>query len=270
MPSKFTSRPSPKRGTVAELIAGNNAAAVNHVRHKLGETFCADTEDECFSHRFALTKDGMFGSDGEFSRFQPTDPVFFKIGPTSNATRTHIDRITAIVEDPANEKERAAFNSFADELRDDLNGSISDGEVIEMLAQHLITKPVFDALFKDYSFAQHNPMSLAMQGVLDVLQEHRLDKETDTLQRFYDSVKMRAEGIESSAGKQKLIVELYDKFFTNAFPRLRDKLGIVYTPVQVVDFIIHSVAHILETEFGQTLGSKGGVGGSDTRGAGWP
>ena len=171
--------------------------------------------------------------------------------------RTHIDRITAIVEDPANEKERAAFNTFAGELRDDLNGSISDGEVVEMLAQHLITKPVFDALFEDYSFAQHNPMSLAMQGVLDVLQEHRLDKEADTLQRFYDSVKLRVEGIDSAAGKQKIVVELYDKFFTNAFPRLRDKLGIVYTPVEVVDFIIHSVAHILETEFGQTLGSKG-------------
>ncbi|PZP27226.1 MAG: damage-inducible protein [Roseateles depolymerans] len=171
--------------------------------------------------------------------------------------RTHIDRITAIVEDPANEKERAAFNTFAGELRDDLNGSISDGEVIEMLAQHLITKPVFDALFEDYSFAQHNPMSLAMQGVLDVLQEHRLDKEADTLQRFYDSVKLRVEGIDSASGKQKIVVELYDKFFTNAFPRLREKLGIVYTPVEVVDFIIHSIAHILETEFGQTLGNKG-------------
>ena len=171
--------------------------------------------------------------------------------------RTHIDRITGIVADPINEKERAAFNTFAVELRDDLNGSISDGEVIEMLAQHLITKPVFDALFEDYSFAQHNPMSLAMQGVLDVLQEHRLDKEADTLQRFYDSVKMRAQGIENAAGKQKIVVELYDKFFANAFPRLRDKLGIVYTPIEVVDFIIRSVAHILETEFGQTLGSKG-------------
>ena len=171
--------------------------------------------------------------------------------------RTHIDRITAIVEDPTHEKERAAFNTFAEELRDDLNGSISDGEVIEMLAQHLITKPVFDALFEDYSFAQHNPMSLAMQGVLDVLQEHRLDKEADTLQRFYDSVKMRAHGIDNAAGKQKIVVELYDKFFRNAFPKMTERLGIVYTPVEVVDFIIHSVAHILESEFGQTLGSKG-------------
>jgi predicted helicase len=171
--------------------------------------------------------------------------------------KTHIDRITGIVEEPANVKEREAFGSFVKELRDDLNGSISDGEVIEMLAQHLITKPVFDALFEDYSFAQHNPMSLAMQGVLDVLQEHRLDKEADTLQRFYDSVKMRAAGIDNAAGKQKIVVELYDKFFRNAFPKMTERLGIVYTPVEVVDFIIHSVAHILETEFGQTLGSKG-------------
>lgn len=171
--------------------------------------------------------------------------------------RTHIDRITAIIENPANAKEREAFHAFAHELRDDLNGSITDGEIIEMLAQHLITKPVFDALFQDYSFAQHNPMSIAMQNVLDVLHEHRLDKEADTLERFYESVKLRAEGIDNAAGKQKIVVELYDKFFRNAFPKMTERLGIVYTPVEVVDFIIHSVAHILQAEFGQTLGSKG-------------
>ena len=171
--------------------------------------------------------------------------------------RTHIDRITAILENPDNAKERVAFAAFAAELRDDLNDSITDGEIIEMLAQHLITKPVFDALFEGYSFAQHNPMSLAMQAVLDILQEHNLDKEADTLQSFYDSVKMRAEGIENAAGKQKIVVELYDKFFRNAFPRMTERLGIVYTPVEVVDFIIHSVNDILQSEFGQTLGSKG-------------
>ncbi|WP_370869697.1 type ISP restriction/modification enzyme [Nitrosomonas sp.] len=171
--------------------------------------------------------------------------------------RTHIDRITGILENPANAKEQAAFTAFAAELRDDLNNSISDAEIIEMLAQHLITKPVFDALFEDYSFAQHNPMSLAMQAVLDILQEHNLNKEADTLQAFYHSVKLRAEGIESATGKQKIVVELYDKFFRNAFPKMTERLGIVYTPVEVVDFIIHSVNHILQSEFGQTLGSKG-------------
>lgn len=171
--------------------------------------------------------------------------------------RTHIDRIQGILENPANTTEKQAFEAFAAELRDDLNGSISDGEIVEMLAQHLITKPVFDALFADYSFAEHNPMSKAMQGVLDTLQEHRLDKEAETLQRFYDSVKLRAEGIDSAAGKQKIVVELYDKFFRNAFPKMTERLGIVYTPVEVVDFILHSVNHLLQQEFGQTLGSKG-------------
>lgn len=175
----------------------------------------------------------------------------------SKIARTHIGRITDIVKNEKNIEERKAFHSFTKELRDDLNNSISDAEIIEMLAQHLITKPVFDALFSDYSFAQHNPMSKAMQNVLDALQEHHLDKEADTLQRFYDSVKMRAQGIDSAVGKQKIVVELYEKFFRNAFPKMTERLGIVYTPVEVVDFIIHSVNNILETEFGQTLGSEG-------------
>lgn len=171
--------------------------------------------------------------------------------------RTHIARITALIEEPANTCEREAFQRFATELRDDLNDSITDAEIVEMLAQHLITKPVFDALFEGYSFASQNPISKAMQGVLDVLQEHRLDKEADTLEAFYDSVKMRAEGIDNAAGKQKIVVELYDKFFRNAFPKMTERLGIVYTPVEVVDFIIHSVGHVLQTEFGQGLGSEG-------------
>lgn len=169
--------------------------------------------------------------------------------------RTHIDRIKGIVNNPENTVEIAAFQAFAAELRDDLNNAITDDEVTEMLAQHLITKPVFDALFEDYRFTEHNPMSKAMQGVLTILQEHRLDKEADILEQFYESVKMRAANIDSASGKQKIVVELYDKFFRNAFPRMTERLGIVYTPVEVVDFIIHSVNDILKSEFNQTLGS---------------
>jgi predicted helicase len=171
--------------------------------------------------------------------------------------QTHITRITTILESQDNTVEREAFASFAAELRGDLNDSLGEAEIIEMLAQHVITKPVFDALFEGYNFAEANPMSIAMQKMLDVLEGHRLDKEADTLQRFYDSVKERAKGIENATGKQKIIVELYDKFFRNAFPRMTERLGIVYTPVEVVDFIIHSVNDILKVEFGQTLGSEG-------------
>jgi len=171
--------------------------------------------------------------------------------------QTHITRITTIVTNPENIKEVKVFTDFAEELRDDLNDSITDGEVIEMLAQHLITKPVFDALFADYSFASNNPVSLAMQQVLDILHEHHLEKEADTLEKFYDSVKMRAEGIDNAEGKQKIVVELYDKFFRNAFPKMTERLGIVYTPVEVVDFIIHSINDLLKSEFNLSLGDKG-------------
>ena len=171
--------------------------------------------------------------------------------------RTHIDRITAIIENPANTKEREAFEHFAEELRDDLNDSITRDDIIEMLAQHMVTKPVFDALFSGQSFATENSMSRAMQGVLDALHEHHLEKEASTLEAFYESVKMRASGIESAEGKQKIVVELYDKFFRNAFPKMSERLGIVYTPVEIVDFILNSVDHLLRTEFGQTLGSEG-------------
>jgi len=175
----------------------------------------------------------------------------------ASIAQTHIDRIKALLEDDSQTKAREAFDAFASELRDDLNDKVSDAEIVEMLAQHLITRPVFEALFADYSFAKHNPMSRAMQAVLDVLDELHLEKEADTLQEFYDSVKLRAEGIDSAAGKQKIVVELYDKFFRNAFPKMTERLGIVYTPVEVVDFILHSVDHLLRQEFGQTLGSKG-------------
>ena len=168
---------------------------------------------------------------------------------------THITRITGIV---ANEgPERTAFLAFLQELRDDLNPDISEAEAVEMLAQHLITKPVFDALFGDSRFTAHNPVSIAMDSVLGQLHEHNLAKETASLEKFYASVERRAEGVRTAKGRQTLITELYDRFFRAAFPRLAERLGIVYTPVEVVDFIIHSVNDVLKAQFGLTLGSGG-------------
>ncbi|MBI0002177.1 DEAD/DEAH box helicase [Bartonella sp. W8122] len=171
--------------------------------------------------------------------------------------RTHIDRIKAILENPENTKAIATFREFSAELKDDLNDALTDDEIIEMLAQHLITKPVFDALFSDYSFTAHNPMSQAIQKVLDVLSEFNINKESTSLDEFYHNVAMRAGGINSAEGRQKLVVELYDKFFRNAFPKMTERLGIVYTPVEVVDFILHSVNDVLKAEFNQSLGSEG-------------
>ncbi|MFC5583797.1 DEAD/DEAH box helicase [Nitratireductor kimnyeongensis] len=169
--------------------------------------------------------------------------------------QTHIIRITTIIAKDG--PERTAFLAFLDELHDDLNPEISEAEAIEMLAQHLITKPVFDALFKGSRFTKENPVSRAMEIVLEQLHEHNLEKESESLAKFYASVERRAADVKTAQGRQTLITELYDKFFRTAFPVLTARLGIVYTPVEVVDFIIHSVNDVLKAQFGQTLGSKG-------------
>ena len=174
----------------------------------------------------------------------------------ADIAKNHITRLTGILKDP-DTPARKAFDDFLDELRDDLNDTITEADAIEMLAQHIITRPVFQVLFEGHQFTSENPVSRAMQRVLDVLNESNLDKESKDLEKFYASVQLRAQGITDPSAKQKLIVELYDKFFRNAFPRTTEKLGIVYTPVEIVDFIIHSVNEVLQSEFGQTLGSPG-------------
>ncbi|MFM6608103.1 MAG: hypothetical protein ACKPJQ_01410, partial [Dolichospermum sp.] len=78
-----------------------------------------------------------------------------------------------------------------------------------------------------------------------------------TLEKFYQSVRERASGIDNAEGKQRIIIELYDKFFRAAFPKLVERLGIVYTPVEVVDFIIKSADFALKQEFGVGLSDEG-------------
>lgn len=168
---------------------------------------------------------------------------------------THITRIKAILDDPAS-KPSKAFDKFLKGLQVNLNPAVTKEDAIEMLAQHLITKPVFDALFANYVFTEKNPVSQSMQKMLDILHEHSLEKETATLEKFYASVRDRAKGLDNAEARQKVVTELYDEFFRTAFPRMAERLGIVYTPVEVVDFIIRSVQDVLHDEFNSGLGEK--------------
>ena len=168
----------------------------------------------------------------------------------------HITRITSLVEQPGGDAQHF-FRDFLREVRDDLNGEVSEGDAIEMLAQHLITRPVFGTLFGDHAFVDRNPVSAAMSEVLSVIDDAHISREAKELEGFYASVRRRAAGITDPQARQSLIAELYDKFFRNAFPRTTKKLGIVYTRVEIVDFIIESVNEVLQAEFGQTLGSEG-------------
>ncbi len=169
------------------------------------------------------------------------------------ATR-YIERITKLIEKDG--KHKQAFNKFLEGLQKNINPSIKQEEVIEMLSQHIITKPVFEALFENYSFVKNNPISKSMQKMLDLLEEQALEKDTIILSRFYESVKKRVEGINNADAKQKIIIELYDKFFKTAFPKTVEKLGIVYTPIEIVDFINNSVAKVLKKEFDRNLSDE--------------
>ena len=168
----------------------------------------------------------------------------------------HITRIKALVED-SDAALHDEFARFLKGLQDNLNPFITERDAIEMLSQHLITKPVFDALFEGYAFSDHNPVSQVMQRMIDALEQQHLDKETEKLDKFYDSVRTRAAGITDASAKQQIVKELYEKFFQTAFSGTSDRLGIVYTPNEIVDFIIHSVDDALKAEFGASLSDKG-------------
>lgn len=175
-------------------------------------------------------------------------------GDVAKIAEAHITRIKRLIAEEG--KAQREFERFIKGLRKNINPSISEDDAIEMLSQHIITKPVFEALFDNYSFVGSNPISKSMQKVLDVIEEHTPEEENERLDAFYDSVRRRAKGIDNAESKQKVIVELYDKFFKAAFPKVVEKLGIVYTPVEVVDFIVKSVAWILKKEFDRDISDE--------------
>ena len=167
----------------------------------------------------------------------------------------HIERIRHLIADEG--KHKRAFGQLMRGLRKNINPNLSEQEVIEMLSQHLIAMPVFEALFGNYEFAVSNPVSKAMQKMLALLDdETKTEEENERLQKFYDYVRSTVGDITDAEGRQRLIVELYDKFFKVASPKTVEKLGIVYTPVEVVDFIIHSVGYIIQKEFGRSLSDE--------------
>jgi predicted helicase len=149
------------------------------------------------------------------------------------------------------------FTSFLKGLQDTLNPAVSRGDAVEMLAQHILTLPVFQALFAETDFPENNAVGKALQGIVKKLDAAAVASETEGLDKFYDNVRERISLAKSDKSKQDIIRNLYDTFFHNAFPRMAERLGIVYTPVEVVDFILKSADVALRRHFGESLGSHG-------------
>lgn len=168
--------------------------------------------------------------------------------------KRHITKINDLIDSQPGAKQ--AFDVFLTSLQHNINSSVDKKQAIEMLAQHLITQPIFEALFEGYSFVKDNPVSHAMNDVVSAFSVFGFDKEQKELAPFYESVKLRASGIDNAEAKQKIIITLYDKFFRTGFKETTEQLGIVFTPVEVVDFIIKSVDYALNKYFGKYLSSK--------------
>ena len=166
-------------------------------------------------------------------------------------------RIENLLDNPDNDTLHEWFESFHDELIKTINASITQGNAIDMMAQHILTRPVFEALFEGYDFASGNPVSVALDSLWNDFGEFGLEEETRDLKGFYESVQTRAQGIDNSEGRQTVLEELYQKFFKTATKKDAERLGIVYTPVEVVDFILHSAADVLQEEFGRSLSDEG-------------
>jgi len=166
----------------------------------------------------------------------------------------HRTRLAKRVQDP---EVAGEFERFLAALRANLNDSITSESAIDMLSQHLVTKPVFDAVFDGYDFAAENPVAQVMGRMLRVLDGSNLEAETEQLEGFYESVRERCAGIDNAAGKQRVITELYEKFFSLAFSKTAKSLGIVYTPVQIVDFILRSVDWLARTHLGRGITDEG-------------
>jgi predicted helicase len=154
----------------------------------------------------------------------------------------------------------AAFDEFLTELHATLNESISRDDAVSMVSQHLITRPIFEALFGDDAFSQANPVSVSMSGIVNVLDQHQLQTETEQLDDFFASIRRSVEGIHPDDGeaRQRIIKDLYGRFFKIAFPKVAESLGIVYTPLEVVDFIIRATEAALAEHFdGASLSDEG-------------
>ena len=165
-------------------------------------------------------------------------------------------RLTTRVDGLLGEGRQDWFESFLADLQATINPTITREAAVAMIAQHVLTGPVFEALFEDYDFAAGNPVARALNHVENSCGEFGLRSETRDLEPFYASVRRRAAGLDSPEARQTVLLELYQKFFAEAMRMDAERLGIVYTPVEVVDFILRSANHVVRDQFGLSLGSE--------------
>ena len=152
---------------------------------------------------------------------------------------------------------RLRFESLTQAMRATTNEALTEEGAVSIVAQHMITEPVFQALFEGHDFAKSNPVAASLNQFVSLIKQHGLNAELEQLEPFYASVKRRAEGLDNAEARRKVLEELYENFFRNALPKEAQRLGVVYTPHEIVDFILKSADFLLRKEFGKSLSDEG-------------
>ena len=154
---------------------------------------------------------------------------------------------------------KAAFTDFYEICRTSINPELSQDAVEEMLIQHILTERIFRTVFNRSDFTSRNIIAVEIENVSAVLMRHAMSRDVflEPLDRFYIAIEQAATLCKDFSQKQHFLNTFYEKFFQGFSEDVADTHGIVYTPQPIVDFMVKSVEHILETEFGRSLSDTG-------------
>ncbi|MCY3741884.1 MAG: N-6 DNA methylase [Candidatus Poribacteria bacterium] len=154
---------------------------------------------------------------------------------------------------------KKAFSDFYETCRTSINPDLSQDAVEEMLIQHILTERIFRTVFNNSAFTRRNIIAREIENVVDALIRQAFSREEflKPLDRFYVAIEQAAMLCRDFTQKQHFLNTFYEKFFQGFSEDVADTHGIVYTPQPIVDFMVNSVEHILEAEFGRLLSDTG-------------
>lgn len=160
------------------------------------------------------------------------------------------------------EKENQQFrdrrNSFLEVCRQSINPEITIFDVHEMLIQHILTEDIFTNIFHESQFHRENNIARELSAMLDTFFTGNIRRNTlKSIEYYYAVIRRSSENIANHHEKQKFLKALYENFYKAYNPKAADRLGIVYTPNEIVRFMIESADHLVHKHFGKLLSDEG-------------
>jgi predicted helicase len=149
-------------------------------------------------------------------------------------------------------------NDFLAICQTSINPEIGLEEVDEMLIQHILTEQIFVAVFSDDQLVRENNIAQALSAVETTFFKGSVKRDVlYQIKNYYDVIASVARRFEGHHEKQTFLKKVYENFYKAYNPKGADKLGIVYTPTEIVQFQIKATDYLLETHFSKTLSDKG-------------